>query len=61
MHPSPSRHPIDTKDVERLSPLKFRNVNLHGRYSFILSEEVARGQLRALREGRDPDEDEIEP
>ncbi len=55
-----SGHPIDTTEVERLSPLKFRNVNLHGRYSFLLSEEVARGELRPLRVGRDPDEDDVE-
>ncbi len=51
-------HWVDTKDVERLSPLKFRNVNLHGRYSFVLSEDVARGALRPLRDGREPDEDD---
>ncbi len=44
-----------------LYPLKFRNVNLHGRYSFVLSEEVARGALRPLRDGRDLDEDEVDP
>jgi TnpA family transposase len=53
-------HSIDTKDVERLSPLKFRNVNLHGRYSFMLSEDVARGALRPLRDGREPDEDDLD-
>ncbi len=55
-----SGHSIDTNDVERLSPLKFRNVNLHGRYSFVLSEEVARGALRPLRDGRELDEDDVE-
>lgn len=54
-------HAIDTKDVERLSPLKFRNVNLHGRYSFVLSEAVARGALRPLRDGGEPDEDDVDP
>ena len=55
-----SGHSVDTKDVERLSPLMFRNVNLHGRYSFVLSEEVARGALRPLRNGRELDEDDVE-
>lgn len=53
-------HSVDTKDVKRLSPLKFRNVNLHGRYSFVLSEEVARGALRPLRDDREPDEDDVD-
>jgi Tn3 transposase DDE domain/Phage integrase family len=53
-------HSIHTNDVERLSPLKFRNVNLHGRYSFVLSEEVARDALRPLRDGRELDEDDVE-
>ncbi len=55
-----SGHSIDTNDVERLSPRKFRNVNLHGRYSFVLSEQVARGALRPLRDGRELDEDDVE-
>ena len=53
-------HSVDTKDVERLSPLKFRNVNLHGRYSFMLSEDVARGALRPPRDGRGSDEDDLD-
>lgn len=57
---STSGHPIDTKDVERPSPLKFRYANLHGRYSFVLSEEVARGEIRPLREDRQPEEDDLE-
>ncbi|MCA1691857.1 MAG: transposase, partial [Actinobacteria bacterium] len=56
-----SGHAVDTRDIERLSPLKFRNVNLHGRYSFALPEEVTRGNLRPLRDGREPDEDDVEP
>jgi hypothetical protein len=56
-----SGHSIDTKDVERLSPLKFRNVNLHGRYSFVLPEAVVHGDLRPLRDGREPDEDDVDP
>ena len=52
-------HAAESKDIERLSPLTFRNVNLHGRYSFALPEEVAGGDLRSLRDDREPDEDEI--
>ena len=42
------------EDLARLSPLEHRNVNFLGQYSFALSETVARGQLRPLR---DPGED----
>jgi hypothetical protein len=35
-------------------------VNVHGRYSFVLSEDVARGVLRPLRDGREPDEDDLD-
>ena len=43
------------EDLVRLSPLAHRNVNFLGQYSFALSETVARGQLRPLR---DPGEDD---
>jgi TnpA family transposase len=52
-------HATESKDIERLSPLTFRNVNLHGRYSFALPTELAAGQLRRLRDDREPDDDEI--
>lgn len=37
------------EDVARLSPLIHSNLNVLGSYSFVLSPEVARGQLRPLR------------
>jgi len=37
------------EDVARLSPLMYSNLNVLGRYSFDLSPEVARGELRQLR------------
>jgi len=40
------------EDVARLSPLKFAHINVLGRYHFEMSEEVAGGDLRPLR---DPD------
>ncbi len=42
------------EDLARLSPLEHRNINFLGQYSFALSETVARGQLRPLR---DPEEE----
>ena len=48
---------VKDKDVARLSPLEHRNMNFLGQYSFALSEAVAQGQLRPLR---DPDEEYAE-
>jgi TnpA family transposase len=35
-------------DTERVSPLQHRHINVLGRYSFMLAESVAKGQLRPL-------------
>jgi hypothetical protein len=35
-------------DLERLSPLQHEQVNLHGRYSFLLPDYLRTGQLRPL-------------
>ena len=48
---------VDGDDVSRLSPLVHQNINFLGQYSFALSEAVARGQLRPLR---DPEEEYAE-
>jgi TnpA family transposase len=50
------RQGIETKadDVARLSPLGQENINFLGRYSFALSEFVARGELRPLHNSEDP-------
>ena len=48
---------VDASDVARLSPLEHQNVNFLGQYSFALSESVAQGQLRPLR---DPEDDYAE-
>lgn len=42
------------EDIARLSPLIYDHINMLGRYSFYVSEDVARGELRPLR---NPDED----
>ena len=44
-------HELRDEDIARLSPLKHRNLNVLGRYSFIASTPVG-GTLRPLR---DPD------
>ncbi|WSL57412.1 transposase [Streptomyces sp. NBC_01725] len=49
-------HEIQDEDVARLSPLKHRNLNLLGRYSFTASTPAA-GALRPLR---DPDAPELD-
>jgi hypothetical protein len=43
----------EAEDVARLSPLEYQHINFLGRYSFALTESIARGELRCLRE---PDE-----
>lgn len=50
----PSSHPVLDEDLSRLSPLIFEHINMLGRYSFAVPEEVARGELRPLR---NPDDD----
>jgi len=49
------RRGVETKaeDIARLSPLGYENINFLGRYSFALSESVARGELRPLHEPDD--------
>jgi Tn3 transposase DDE domain len=44
---------VQAADVARLSPLVDKHINFQGRYSFALSEAVAHGELRPLR---NPDE-----
>ena len=41
---------VTSEDVARLSPLIHKHVNFQGRYSFALSESVAQGGLRPLRD-----------
>lgn len=41
---------VREEDVARLTPLVHEHVNMLGRYDFTLPEEVARGQLRNLRD-----------
>jgi len=41
--------PVRDEDVGRLSPLTCEHINMLGRYSFAVSDAVARGELRPLR------------
>lgn len=40
---------VRPEDVERLAPLRFRHINVHGKYHFTLPEIVAQGHHRPLR------------
>ena len=40
---------VRDEDVARLSPLGHENINMLGRYAFSLSDRIARGELRPLR------------
>jgi hypothetical protein len=40
---------VRDEDVARLSPLVYDHINMLGRYSFSVSETVAKGELRKLR------------
>ena len=35
-------------DVQRLSPLEYEHINIVGRYSFVLPEEIENSGLRSL-------------
>ncbi|WP_122285913.1 Tn3 family transposase [Pseudomonas syringae group genomosp. 3] len=48
-------YPVQDEDLARLSPLIFDHINMLGRYSFAVPEEVARGELRPLH---NPDDDQ---
>ena len=48
---------VQDEDVARLSPLGSDHINMLGRYTFILPDAVAQGQLRPLRDPHIPDDD----
>jgi hypothetical protein len=41
---------VHDEDIARLSPLRFDYINMLGRYAFILLDQLARGELRPLRD-----------
>jgi TnpA family transposase len=42
-------YPVKDGDVHRLSPLQYEHINMLGRYSFLMSDAIANGELRPLR------------
>ena len=46
-------YPVTDEDAARLSPLLHEHINMLGRYSFLVPESVAKGELRALRNPSD--------
>ena len=47
---------VKPEDVARLSPLIHKHIHFQGRYAFALSESVARGGWRPLRDPYEQDE-----
>jgi len=45
--------PVKDEDACRLSPLQHENINMLGRYSFLMPDAVAKGELRPLRNPED--------
>ncbi len=43
-------YPVRDEDVRRLSPLLHEHINMLGRYSFLMSDAIAQGALRPLRQ-----------
>ncbi len=39
---------VNEEDVARLSPLKYKHINVLGNYSFNLDDPIAQGNLRPL-------------
>ena len=54
MFASSYSYPVREEDERRLSPLPHDHLNMLGRYSFLVPEAVAKGQLRPLRDPADP-------
>lgn len=52
-----SEQEVRPEDVERLAPLRFQHINVHGRYHFMLPEAVAQGRRRPLRQPSSSPED----
>jgi hypothetical protein len=46
-------YPVRDEDVSPLSPTIHKHINLMGKYSFVMPEAVARGELRPLRNPSD--------
>jgi hypothetical protein len=44
---------IKKEDEARLSPLGYGHINVLGHYSFVLTEQMAKGQLRPINQPMD--------
>ena len=51
---------IVPEDVERLSPLGYDHINLLGRYTFSLSDEIRQGAFHPLREPEETEQEQEE-
>lgn len=51
-------HDVKSEDVNRLSPLGLKHINMLGRYAFTLPDLVARGELRPLRDPSNADSED---
>jgi hypothetical protein len=49
------------EDVERLSPLGYDHINLLGRYTFSLSDEILQGAFHPLRELEETEQEPEKP
>jgi TnpA family transposase len=50
---------VRPEDVERIWPLGFQHINMLGRYSFDLPEQLTRGELRSLRDPSEATDQEV--
>ncbi len=50
---------VRLEDIARLSPLGHEHINMPGRYHFVMSEPIARGELRPLRDPADRGEQDF--
>jgi TnpA family transposase len=50
---------VRLEDVARLSPLGHEHINMLGRYHFVMSEPIARSELRPLRDPADRGEQDF--
>ena len=50
---------VRPEDVERIWPLGNQHVNMLGRYSFDLPEQLTRGELRSLRDPSEATDEEV--
>jgi hypothetical protein len=50
---------VRPEDVERIWPLGFQHINMLGRYSFDMPEQLTRGELRSLRDPSEATDQEV--